>query len=111
MKIQKNDKVKIISGKDKGKTGKVLRVFPEKGTVVVEGANIIKKHIKPGKVSKEGGIITMEKPISVSNVMFIDQKSGDPVRLGNKIIDGKKYRINKKTDEVVEVSAKAGKKK
>ncbi|HAI63171.1 MAG: 50S ribosomal protein L24 [candidate division WWE3 bacterium GW2011_GWF2_41_45] len=103
MKILKDDKVKVIAGKDKGKTGKVLKVLLAKGKVLVEGVNIIKKHVKPGKVSKEGGIISMEKPVNVSNVMLIDQKSGDPVRVGYKIIDGKKYRINKKSGEVIEV--------
>jgi len=103
MKIKKDDKVKVIAGKDKGKTGKVLKVFLSKGKVVVEGVNIIKKAVKPGKVSKEGGIISMEKPVNVSNVMLVDQKSGDPVRVGYKIIDGKKYRINKKSGEVIEV--------
>jgi len=88
MKIKKDDKVKVIAGKDKGKTGKVLKVFLSKGKVVVEGVNIIKKAVKPGKVS---------------NVMLVDQKSGDPIRVGYKIIDGKKYRINKKSGEVIEV--------
>ncbi len=101
MKIQKDDKVKIMSGKDKGKTGKVLRVFPSKSVVVVEGVNIVKKHIKPGKVSKEGGIISMEKPVNISNVALIDPKTGEPARVGFKLIDGKKYRINKKTGEVI----------
>ncbi|GIW69546.1 MAG: 50S ribosomal protein L24 [Patescibacteria group bacterium] len=101
MKIQKDDKVKIISGKDRGKVGKVLRVYPSRGEVVVEGVNMVKKHIKPGKVSKEGGIISMEKPVKISNVMLVDPKTGEPAKVGYKIIDGKKYRINKKTGEVV----------
>lgn len=101
MKIKKNDKVRIIAGKDKGKTGKVLAVFSDKDKVLVEGVNIVKKHVKKGQGNEEGGIISMEKPIHVSNVMYIDDKSGDPVRLGTKVIDGKKYRISKRTGDVV----------
>ncbi len=106
MKIIKNDKVKIIAGKDKGKLGKVLKVLPGDNKIVVEGINIVKKHVKPGTVSKEGGIVSIEKPLNVSNVMFFDDKTNMPVRIGYKIIDGKKYRINKKTGEVIEGSAK-----
>lgn len=102
MKIRANDKVKVISGKDKGKVGKVLRVLIEKNKVVVEGVNIVKRHVKPGTVSKEGGIVSIEKPISASNVMFFNEKIGEPVRLGTKLIDGKKYRICRKTGEVVD---------
>src|SRR5687768_14452921 len=101
MKIQTGDKVKVISGKDKGKTGKVLKVYLDKNKVLVEGINIVKRHVKPGTVSKEGGIISIERPISVSNVMYFDEKAGAPVRLGTKIVDGKNYRINKKTGEVL----------
>ncbi|EKD99735.1 MAG: 50S ribosomal protein L24, partial [uncultured bacterium] len=70
--------------------------------VLVEGVNKVKKHIKPGKVSKEGGIISVEKPITVSNVMYFDTKLGKPSKLGFKVVDGKKYRINKKTGDTVE---------
>jgi large subunit ribosomal protein L24 len=104
MKIRKDDKVKIITGKDKGKEGKVLKVLKEEQKIVVEGVNVVKKHVKPGSVgqNKEGGIVSIEKPIAASNVMFLDDESGQPIRLGYKIIDGKKYRINKKTEEVIE---------
>lgn len=102
MKIKKGDKVKIIAGKDIGKTGAVLRVLPKKNKVVVEGINIVKKHVKPGTVSKEGGIIKKEMPISVSNVMYFDDQLSRPVRLGSKVVDGKKYRVNKITGEVIE---------
>ena len=102
MKIQKDDKVKIISGKDKGKVAKVLRVYPDKEKVLVEGVNIVKRHVKPGALSKEGGIISMERPIHMSNVMYFDSKLNKPVRVGYKTIDGKKYRINKKNQEVIE---------
>lgn len=101
MKIKKGDKVKIIAGKDKGKVGKVIKTFLKTQKVVVEGINKVKKHVKPGTLSKEGGIITIERAVHVSNVMFFDDKANKPVRIGYKIIDGKKYRISKKTGDVV----------
>ncbi len=101
MKIKKGDKVKVISGKDKGKVSVVLKVLKVKNKVVVEGVNVAKKHVKPGAVSKEGGIIRIEKPIDVSNVMYYDEKAKKTVRIGYKLIDGKKKRINKKSGEVL----------
>ncbi|HLB51691.1 50S ribosomal protein L24 [candidate division WWE3 bacterium RIFCSPHIGHO2_12_FULL_38_15] len=101
MRIHKGDKVKVITGKDKGKEGKVLAVYLSKNKVLIEGVNKVKRHVKPGTVSKEGGIVVVEKPINVSNVMFIDSTSGNPVRIGFKIVDGKKYRINKKSEEII----------
>lgn len=102
MKIHTNDKVKIITGKDKGKTGKVLKTYETKDKVLVEGVNIVKRHVKPGAVSKEGGIISIERPIHVSNVMVVDGKGAHPIRIGYKLVDGKKYRVNKKSGEVIE---------
>jgi len=102
MKIRKGDKVKIISGKDINKTGVVLSVLLDKNRVIVEGINIIKKHVKPGAVSKEGGIIKKEASIHVSNVMYFDDELGKAVRLGSKVVDGKKYRVNKVTGKVLE---------
>src|SRR3989344_1455352 len=95
------DKDKIITGKEKGKEGKVLAVYQLKNKVLVEGVNKVKKHVKPGPVSKEGGIVVIEKPIDVSNVMYIDSNSGNPVRVGYKIVEGQKYRINKKSGEII----------
>ncbi len=102
MKIKKDDKVKILSGKDKGKVALVLKVLKSDNKVVVEGVNMVKKHVKPGAVSKEGGIISIEKPIDVSNVMYYDEKSKKTVKVGYKIIDGKKYRVSKKTGDVLD---------
>lgn len=102
MKIHKDDKVKVITGKDKGKVGKVLRTFSDKDRVLVEGVNIVKRHVKPGTISKEGGIISIERPLHVSNVMVVDSKSARPVRIGYKVVEDKKYRINKLTKEVLE---------
>jgi large subunit ribosomal protein L24 len=100
MKIRKDDKVKILSGKDAGKQGKVLMVLKDSQKVVVEGVNIAKRHVKPGKISKEGGIIKIEKPISASNVMLICEKCGKAVRIGFSIVGDKKFRICKKCGEV-----------
>jgi large subunit ribosomal protein L24 len=101
MKLNKGDKVKILAGKDKGKTGTVLKVLIAKGKIVVEGVGVVKKHVKPGAVSKEGGIVSIEKPIDASNAMYFDEKLGKTVRIGYKITDGKKQRINKKTGEAL----------
>ena len=110
MKIHKGDKVKVMTGKDKGKVGTVLKVFKDKKSskhkVLVEGVNRVKKHVKPGAVEKEGGIITVERPISVSNVMYFNDKLGRPVRVGYTIKKGKKYRVCKKSGEVLDVKSK-----
>lgn len=101
-KIRKGDKVKVLSGKDKGKSGTVLRVLGKENRVLIQGINLVKKHVKPGKVSKEGGIINVEKPIAISNVMLFNDKLDRPVRLGFKVVDNKKYRLIKKNGEVIE---------
>ncbi|HSX39480.1 MAG TPA: 50S ribosomal protein L24 [Candidatus Saccharimonadales bacterium] len=111
MKIHTKDKVKIIAGKDKGKEGTVLRVFTDTGRVLVEGVNKVKRHVKPGAASKEGGIISIERPIAISNVMYIDTKSGKPVKLGFRIVDNKKYRISKESGEVIGLAEQAPKAK
>jgi len=102
MKIRKGDKVKIISGKDRGKLSSVLKVLKSDNKIVVEGVNVVKKHIKPSAVSKEGGIISIEKPINVSNVMYYEEKSKSTTKIGYKIIDGKKYRVSKKTGDILD---------
>ena len=95
MHVKKGDKVRVISGKDKGKTGVILAAFPKESRVLVEGVNIVKKHSKPSQVNPQGGIISQEAPIHVSNVMPIDPKSGNPTRVGYKTVDGKKVRTAK----------------
>jgi len=90
MHVKKGDKVRVISGKDKGKTGVILASYPKDSRVLVEGVNIVKKHAKPSQVNPQGGIISFEAPIHVSNVMPIDPKSGNPTRVGYKTVDGKK---------------------
>jgi large subunit ribosomal protein L24 len=95
MHVKKGDKVMVISGKDKGKTGTILAAYPKQSRVLVEGVNIVKKHSKPSQVNPQGGINSQEAPIHVSNVMPIDPKTGTPTRLGSKTVDGKKVRVAK----------------
>lgn len=102
MKLRKGDKVKIIAGKDSGKIGTVLKVLPKTDRILVEGINIVKKNVKPGAVSKDGGIISVERTIHSSNAMFYEDKSARGVRLSSKIIDGKNYRVSKVSEEVVD---------
>jgi len=107
MKIHKNDNVIVISGNDKGKTGKVLKVFPQNTKVIVEGINLRKRHTKPSQKSPQGGIIEKEAPIHASNVMLLDPKTNEPTRIGSQIIldenTGKKKRarISRSTGEMV----------
>lgn len=96
MKIKKGDTVLIISGKDRGRRGKVLDVFPKEGKVVVEGMNIKKRHVRPKKSGEKGQIAEISAPFSVSNVKLICSQCGKPTRVGYKITEGKKYRICKK---------------
>ncbi|MBM4764930.1 50S ribosomal protein L24 [Bacillus sp. B15-48] len=102
MHVKKGDKVVVISGKDKGKTGNILASFPKQDRVLVEGVNIVKKHAKPSQLNPQGGIISQEAPIHVSNVMPIDPKSGKPTRVGYKEENGKKVRVAKKSGEVLD---------
>ena len=96
MNIVKDDKVVVLSGKDKGKQGKVLIADPKAGKVVVEGVNVATKHQKPMKQGEEGGIIKVETPIYASKVQLVCPKCGKGTRVGHKIADGKKVRVCKK---------------
>ncbi|EWG09208.1 50S ribosomal protein L24 [Cytobacillus firmus] len=102
MHVKKGDKVMVISGKDKGKTGVILAAFPKQSRVLVEGVNIVKKHSKPSQMNPQGGIISQEAPVHVSNVMPVDPKSGEPTRVGYKTVDGKKVRVATKSGEVLD---------
>jgi len=101
MHVKTGDKVKVLTGKDKGKEGRVLAVFPKKDRVLVEGVNIVKKHQKPSQDNPQGGILDQEAAIHVSNVLPIDPKTGEPTRVGYEERDGKKVRIAKKSGEVL----------
>ena len=97
MNIKKGDTVRVLSGKDKGKEGQVVRSIPSKQRVVVEKVNMVKKAMRPTQQNPQGGIISMEAPIHVSNVMLVCPSCGKPVRTGKRINDeGKKVRVCKK---------------
>jgi large subunit ribosomal protein L24 len=98
-KFKKGDIVLVTGGKDKGKTGEITRVFPKKDTVIVKGANMYKKHVKPTQ-NTEGGMVAKERPLSTGKIMLTVE--GKPVRVGLKLVKGKSsVRINKKTGSVV----------
>ena len=96
MKIHKNDNVMIIAGNDRGKSGKVLKVFPSDFKVIVEGINIRKRHTKPNQKNPQGGILEKEAPVHVSNVMLIDPKNNEATRLGSQIILDEKTKKKKR---------------
>jgi len=106
MKIKTGDKVKVLSGKDAGKTGKVIQVLVNKGNgqtyVVVEGVNKLKKHLNARKQNEKGQIIELSAPLQISKVMLIDNKSGKPTRVGYKIEGNDKKRVAKKSGEYIE---------
>ncbi|HLG26422.1 50S ribosomal protein L24 [Paenisporosarcina macmurdoensis] len=102
MHVKKGDKVMVISGKAKGKTGTIIASFPKTDRVVVEGLNLVKKHMKPNQANPQGGIVSQEASIHVSNVMLIDPKSGEPTRVSYKVEDGKKVRVAKKSGETID---------
>ncbi len=103
MRVRKDDRVKVISGKDRGKTGRVLRTDPVRQRVYVEGMNIQKRHQKPRtlrdtqRAQELGGVIEVEGPIHVSNVMLLDPKSSDPTRVGVRREEGRRVRVAKKS--------------
>lgn len=102
MHIKKNDMVKVIAGREKGKTGKVLNVIKEKNRVLIEKVNLVKKHQKPDATGK-GGIVEKEAPLHVSNVMLVCGKCNAGIRVGHKVLeDGKKVRICKKCQELLD---------
>ena len=100
LKIKKGDMVKVIAGKDKDKEGKVIAVNHKKGTLLVEGVNMITKHEKPSMANQQGGIIHKEGPIDISNVMYLHK--GKPTRVGFKLDGDKKVRIAKSTGDVID---------
>jgi large subunit ribosomal protein L24 len=99
-KIRKGDKVVVLAGKDKGRTGEVLSVAPKDDKAVVRGVNLVRRHQKQSQ-SQEGGIITKEAPIHLSNIALADPKDGKPTRVGFQVKDGKKVRVAKRSGEVI----------
>jgi len=101
MNIKKNDKVVVLSGKDKGKQGKVLEAMPADKKVIVEGVNVATCHTKPRKQGEQGGIIRKEIPMYVSKVQLVCPKCGKATRVGHKTVDGKNVRACKKCDAII----------
>jgi large subunit ribosomal protein L24 len=102
MKIRRDDEVLVIAGKDKGKTGRVLRVDPAKEKVFVEGLNIVKRHQRPNQMGQQGGVIEKEGPIHVSNVAILDPKDGKPTRIGIDREDGRRFRVAKRSGQRID---------
>jgi len=103
MHVKKGDEVIVISGKDKGKRGRVLAVYPKKNRVLVEGVNVVKKHMRPSPKNPRGGIIEIEAPIHASKVLPVDPKTGKPTRVGYKILeDGRKVRYAKRSGAILD---------
>jgi len=102
MKVAKDDTVLIISGDDRGKTGKVLRVFPARQRLLVQGVNFIKRHTRPSQSNPKGGIVEKEAPIHVSNVLVVCPKCNDPTKVGTKTLeDGRRARLCKRCGELL----------
>jgi len=105
MKIRKGDEVVVVAGRERfaKKKGKVLKVFPEKNKIIVEGANFIKKHRKQTRQDRQGGIINVEAPIDISNVMLVCPKCGKPSRVGRlKLEEGSTVRICRRCEEIID---------
>ncbi len=103
MRIRRDDNVMIIAGKDRGKSGKVRRTFPKKDRVVVEGLNIIKRHSRARRATRQAGIIELEAPIHVSNVMLLCDKCSKPTRIGVRFLaDGRRVRVCNSCQEVID---------
>jgi large subunit ribosomal protein L24 len=101
--LKKNDLVIVISGKERGKSGRILRVFPRKNRVVIEKINLVKRHTRPSGQTRQGGIVEREAAVHISNVMVICEKCNLPIRVGKKILDdGKKVRACKKCGELLD---------
>lgn len=101
--VKKDDLVKVIAGKEKGKDGKVLRVLPERGQVVVESLNVVKRHTRPTRGGAQGGIVEKEAPFDASNVQLLCKGCNKPVRTGIRVLeDGSKARFCKKCNEILD---------
>ena len=101
-KIKKGDRVVVLTGKDKGRQGQVLRVTPKDSRVLVAGVNMVKRHTRPTQGDPQGGIKNKEASLHISNVAFVDPKSGEPIRVGFRIDGDKKVRVAKKSGEVID---------
>ena len=102
MKLRKNDFVRVMKGKDVGKKGRILRVYPKENLALVEGINFVKKHTRPGRVDRQGGIIQKEMPVALPNLRYFCLKCNQAVRVGFKFISANKVRYCKKCGELIE---------
>ena len=107
MRLKKGDRVRVISGKDKGKEGKILVSFPAENKVIVEGVSVASRHSKPTQANPQGGIVKKETPIYASKVMLVCPNTGKPTRIGHAFLDdGRKVRVAKVSGEVVDLDKK-----
>ena len=107
MRLKKGDRVRVISGKDKGKEGKILVAFPAENKVIVEGVSVASRHSKPTQANPQGGIVKKETPIYASKVMLVCPNTGKPTRIGHAFLeDGRKVRVAKVSGEVVDLDKK-----
>ena len=103
VRLKKNDRVRVISGKDKGKEGKILRRLPERDLVVVEGVNMVSRHMKPSQKNPQSGIVKQEAPLYASKVMLVGPQCGAATRVGSSFLEtGKKVRVCKKCGEIID---------
>jgi large subunit ribosomal protein L24 len=100
--LKKNDTVQVMAGEFSGKTGRIIKVFPDKGRALVEGLNIVKRHTKPNRKNQQGGIVQKEAPIHLSNLLLVCPKTGKPTRTGVSVLEsGKRVRFSKKAKETI----------
>ena len=100
--VKKNDLVMVVSGKEKGKSGRILRLIPEKEKVIVEKINFVKRHSRPHGKQRQGGILEKEAPLHLSNVMLLCEKCNKPVRIGHREVENKKARYCRKCGEILD---------
>ena len=102
LRLKKNDTVQVMAGEFSGKTGRIIKVFPDKGRALVEGLNMVKRHTKPNRKNQQGGIVQKEAPIHLSNLLLVCPKTGKPTRTGVSVLeDGKRVRFSKKAKETI----------
>jgi large subunit ribosomal protein L24 len=100
--LKKNDTVQVMAGEFSGKTGRIIKVFPDKGRALIEGLNMVKRHTKPNRKNQQGGIVQKEAPIHLSNLLLVCPKTGKPTRTGVSVLeDGKRVRFSKKAKETI----------
>jgi large subunit ribosomal protein L24 len=102
LRLKKNDTVQVMAGEFSGKTGRIIKVFPDKGRALVEGLNIVKRHTKPNRKNQQGGIVQKEAPIHLSNLLLVCPKTGKPTRTGVSALEGgRRVRFSKKAKETI----------